>query len=178
MASMAVLNHAAAASVAWKQHFLGSKIVTPRVSALTTANNHGMAMAMATPSSAPEKGSRHRITKNPSSPDFLPIPSFEECFPNSTKEYRLSFNSLSCLTLEELYMCIVHMGLYVLLVGLCSEVIHESTSSVLHVPFRRVHLSGGESPFDAYDTSGPYNVDPRIGKSQFVLPHKLSCPIS
>ena len=30
----------------------------------------------------------HTITKDPSAPEFLPIPSFEECFPNSTKEYR------------------------------------------------------------------------------------------
>ena len=29
----------------------------------------------------------HSITKDPSAPEFLPIPSFEECFPNSTKEY-------------------------------------------------------------------------------------------
>ena len=36
-----------------------------------------------------EKISRnHTTTKDPSAPEFLPIPSFEECFPNSTKEYR------------------------------------------------------------------------------------------
>jgi hypothetical protein len=29
----------------------------------------------------------HTITKNPAAPEFLPIPPFEECFPNSTKEY-------------------------------------------------------------------------------------------
>src|SRR5689334_1289159 len=29
----------------------------------------------------------------------------------------------------------------------------------LRVPVRRVHLSGGEAPFDVYDTSGPVNHD-------------------
>jgi phosphomethylpyrimidine synthase len=31
---------------------------------------------------------RTASTKNPDAPDFLPIPSFEECFPNSTKEHQ------------------------------------------------------------------------------------------
>eukprot|EP00898_Chlorokybus_atmophyticus_P003165 jgi/Chlat1/384/Chrsp10S00052 len=65
----------------------------------------------------------------PSSPDFLKISSFEECFPSSTKEFR--------------------------------KVEHEGTT--LHVPFRRVHLSGDEPHFDTYDTSGPQNIDPREG---------------
>src|SRR5678815_2934246 len=32
-------------------------------------------------------------------------------------------------------------------------------SGGLQVPFRRVHLSGGEPPFDLYDTSGPTGHD-------------------
>jgi hypothetical protein len=43
------------------------------------------------------------------------------------------------------------------------EVIHEESGHVLKVPFRRVHLSGDESHFDNYDTSGPQNISPRIG---------------
>ncbi|CAI5515340.1 unnamed protein product, partial [Closterium sp. Naga37s-1] len=39
------------------------------------------------------------------------------------------------------------------------EVVHEETGTVLRVPFRRVHLSGEEPPFDVYDTSGPQNID-------------------
>ncbi|KAG6404315.1 hypothetical protein SASPL_136561 [Salvia splendens] len=74
---------------------------------------------------------RSRHTLNPNAPDFLPLPSFEECFPKSTKEY--------------------------------TEVIHEQSGTVLHVPFRRVHLSGDEPHFDTYDTSGPQNIIPRIG---------------
>lgn len=35
------------------------------------------------------------------------------------------------------------------------------------VPFRRVHLSGKEQYFDTYDTSGPQNVNPRVG--EYVL---------
>lgn len=40
---------------------------------------------------------------------------------------------------------------------------HEPTGTILKVPFRRVHLSGGEPPFDTYDTSGPQDVNPRSG---------------
>jgi len=43
------------------------------------------------------------------------------------------------------------------------EVFHEESGHVLKVPFRRVHLSGDESHFDNYDTSGPQNINPRIG---------------
>ena len=43
------------------------------------------------------------------------------------------------------------------------EVIHEETGHVLKVPFRRVHLSGDEPAFDNYDTSGPQNMNPRVG---------------
>ncbi|CAI5476360.1 unnamed protein product, partial [Closterium sp. Yama58-4] len=77
---------------------------------------------------APE---RPTITSLDSDIDVPPMPSFEECFPSSTKEYR--------------------------------EVVHEETGTVLRVPFRRVHLSGEEPPFDVYDTSGPQNIDCREG---------------
>lgn len=43
------------------------------------------------------------------------------------------------------------------------EVIHEQSGHVLNVPFRRIHLAGDEPHFDAYDTSGPQNISPRIG---------------
>src|SRR5262245_63428637 len=33
----------------------------------------------------------------------------------------------------------------------------------LSVPFRRIHLSGGEPPLDVYDTSGPEGADPHAG---------------
>lgn len=92
----------------------------------------GIVKAVLTPSLGSETRSRSRsTTTDPSSPEFLPIPPFEECFPNSTKEYR--------------------------------EAVHEPTASILSVPFRRVHLSGDEPPFDVYDTSGPQNVNPRTG---------------
>ncbi|CAI5985670.1 unnamed protein product [Closterium sp. NIES-64] len=73
---------------------------------------------------APE---RPTITSLENDIDVPPMPSFEECFPSSTKEYR--------------------------------DVVHEETGTVLRVPFRRVHLSGEEPPFDVYDTSGPQNID-------------------
>lgn len=43
------------------------------------------------------------------------------------------------------------------------DIVHEQSGHVLKVPFRRVHLSGDEPPFDTYDTSGPQNIDPRVG---------------
>ncbi|KAL0286648.1 UNVERIFIED_CONTAM: Phosphomethylpyrimidine synthase, chloroplastic [Sesamum calycinum] len=46
---------------------------------------------------------------------------------------------------------------------LSREVIHEQSGQLLRVPFRRIHLSGDESHFDTYDTSGPQNISPRIG---------------
>src|SRR5262245_4073424 len=33
----------------------------------------------------------------------------------------------------------------------------------LHVPARRIHLTGGEPPLDVYDTSGPQGHDPAHG---------------
>ena len=46
------------------------------------------------------------------------------------------------------------------------EVVHEPTGSTLQIPFRRVHLSGGEPPFDTYDTSGPQDINPRHGENR------------
>eukprot|EP00850_Spirogloea_muscicola_P022271 SM000285S10800 [mRNA] locus=s285:29400:33363:- [translate_table: standard] len=74
---------------------------------------------------------RTKATEDPAHPKFLPIPSFEECFPASSKAYR--------------------------------EVEHKESGARLHVPYRRVHLSGGEPHFDMYDTSGPQKTDPRAG---------------
>lgn len=49
------------------------------------------------PSSAnKEKTTKQRKhTVDPASPDFLPLPSFNQCFPRSTKEYRSVFVSSS-----------------------------------------------------------------------------------
>ncbi|KAH9325875.1 hypothetical protein KI387_006053 [Taxus chinensis] len=81
------------------------------------------------PSAGVGKGKRSQHTMNPLAPEFLPLPSFEQCFPNSTKEFR--------------------------------EIFHEPSGLVMHVPFRRIHLSGEEPYFDVYDTSGPQNINPR-----------------
>ncbi|KAB2089417.1 hypothetical protein ES319_A03G059600v1 [Gossypium barbadense] len=83
------------------------------------------------PTTNSEKSKQKKHTINPASPDFMPLPSFEECFPKSSKE--------------------------------CREVIHEESGHVLKVPFRRVHLTGDVPNFDTYDTSGPQNINPRIG---------------
>ncbi|MGE3459952.1 MAG: phosphomethylpyrimidine synthase ThiC, partial [Kofleriaceae bacterium] len=42
--------------------------------------------------------------------------------------------------------------------------------SGLRVPMRRVHLTGGEPPFDVYDTSGPQGVDPHHGLPKLRQP--------
>src|SRR5262245_41789964 len=40
----------------------------------------------------------------------------------------------------------------------------------LQVPFRRIHLTGGEAPFDVYDTSGPDNQDLHRGLPKLRQP--------
>src|SRR5215510_11911672 len=40
----------------------------------------------------------------------------------------------------------------------------------LRVPVRRIHLDGGEPPFDVYDTSGPQGVDPHVGLPRLRKP--------
>jgi phosphomethylpyrimidine synthase len=40
----------------------------------------------------------------------------------------------------------------------------------LRVPVRRIHLDGGEPPFDVYDTSGPQGVDPHHGLPKLRKP--------
>src|SRR6187551_3348033 len=40
----------------------------------------------------------------------------------------------------------------------------------LQVPMRRIHLSGGEPPFDVYDTSGPQGIDPHHGLPKLRAP--------
>src|SRR5258708_5087319 len=39
----------------------------------------------------------------------------------------------------------------------------EHKHGALRVPFRRIHLAGGEPPFDVYDTTGPQGFDPAAG---------------
>src|SRR5215468_5558473 len=40
----------------------------------------------------------------------------------------------------------------------------------LRVPVRRIHLEGGEPPFDVYDTSGPQGVDAHVGLPRLRKP--------
>jgi phosphomethylpyrimidine synthase len=40
----------------------------------------------------------------------------------------------------------------------------------VRVPVRRIHLSGGEAPFDVYDTSGPQGHDPHEGLPKLRQP--------
>ncbi|CAK7327848.1 unnamed protein product [Dovyalis caffra] len=40
----------------------------------------------------PQTTMQKKRTVDPSSPDFLPLPSFEHCFSKSTKEYRLTWS--------------------------------------------------------------------------------------
>ncbi|XVE59383.1 hypothetical protein DITRI_Ditri05aG0042200 [Diplodiscus trichospermus] len=83
------------------------------------------------PTTNSERSKQRKHAIDPASPDFMPLPSFEECFPKSSKE--------------------------------CREVIHEQSGHSLKVSFRRVHLTGDEPNLDTYDTSGPQNINPRIG---------------
>lgn len=45
------------------------------------------------PSTNADKTKQKKHTVDPASPDFLPLPSFEQCFPKSTKEYRCALYS-------------------------------------------------------------------------------------
>ncbi|KAK4388501.1 Phosphomethylpyrimidine synthase, chloroplastic [Sesamum angolense] len=98
------------------------------------------------PTNNKEMVNQRKHTADPNAPDFLPLPSFEECFPKSSKEY--------------------------------TEVIHEQSGQLLRVPFRRIHLSGDESHFDTYDTSGPQNISPHIVNVRIVSIHVLKLQIS
>ena len=40
----------------------------------------------------------------------------------------------------------------------------------LRVPVRRIHLEGGEPPFEVYDTSGPQGIDPHLGLPKLRKP--------
>ena len=40
----------------------------------------------------------------------------------------------------------------------------------IRVPVRRIHLAGGEPPFDVYDTSGPQGCDPHHGLPRLRAP--------
>lgn len=59
----------------------------------------------------------------------------------------------------------------------CREVIHKESGHVLKVPFRRIHLMGDEPHFDAYDTSGPQNVNPRIGMHVYYFLYFIWYPL-
>ncbi len=50
-----------------------------------------------------------------------------------------------------------------------SEKVHVEHDGV-RVPFRRIHLSGGEAPLDVYDTSGPHNQDLHHGLPKLRAP--------
>jgi phosphomethylpyrimidine synthase len=124
---------------------------------------------------------RQKNTVDPAAPEFLPLPSFEECFPRSTKESRHDF--LSRFTswqtwssyLSEMLMCSLYLMFAVIM--LFSEIVHEESGHVLTVPFRRIHLSGDEKHFDTYDTSGPQNINPMIGISRELHFCTLNCSV-
>lgn len=56
------------------------------------------------PTTNSERTRQRKNTVDPASPDFLPLPSFEQCFPRSSKEYR-------CITYSSfLNFLIVYLG--------------------------------------------------------------------
>lgn len=84
---------------------------------------------------------RQRPTSDPYNPQFKDMLQFQEAYPNSEKIY--------------------------------TDVLYEPTGEMLHIPLRRIHLSDedpGCDHFDVYDTSGPLNIDPRIGLPKLRAP--------
>jgi phosphomethylpyrimidine synthase len=47
------------------------------------------------PTTNSDKTKQSKHTVDPASPDFLPLPTFEQCFPKSTKEYKYIYSSSS-----------------------------------------------------------------------------------
>lgn len=45
------------------------------------------------PTTNSDRSRQKKNTVDPASPDFLPLPSFEQCFPKSTKEYRYALHA-------------------------------------------------------------------------------------
>lgn len=45
------------------------------------------------PTTNSDNTKQKKNTVDPASPDFMPLPSFEQCFPKSTKEYRFALHS-------------------------------------------------------------------------------------
>jgi phosphomethylpyrimidine synthase len=86
--------------------------------------------------------------QDPTAPEFVPSITMKDCFPSSEKVYREAIYyppaghtyGASATTAED-----------------------ETPATMLKVPFRRVHLTGGSGIFDIYDTSGPQGYDPRQG---------------
>jgi len=73
------------ASNAWRKELAPSSIaLVPRAT---------LAFDPSTTNADKTKPKKHTI--DPASPDFLPLPSFEECFPKSTKESRYTLFSLN-----------------------------------------------------------------------------------
>lgn len=49
------------------------------------------------PTTNSERAKQRKHTVDPSSPDFQPIPSFQECFPKSTKEHMYVYHQFTTL---------------------------------------------------------------------------------
>lgn len=85
-------DHFTAAKI-YKSSFLGRFQATRQASNFLEKDtyynvmNSSTTAALTQPSTEPAKLKERRHTLDPTAPDFLPLPSFEECFPKSTKEF-------------------------------------------------------------------------------------------
>lgn len=61
----------------WKRETNSSCIMAPRATLTFDPQSTNV-----------EKTKQRKNTVDPAAPEFLPLPSFEQCFPQSTKEYR------------------------------------------------------------------------------------------
>lgn len=70
------------------------------------------------PTTNSEKKGQRKHTADPASPEFLPLPSFEQCFPNSSKEYRyVVFTPIVAFVSDEFHFVIYCLLLFLLLVN-------------------------------------------------------------
>lgn len=76
-AFLPVFDLAADTANLWKKKAHSSCIMVPRAT-----------LTFDPASANVEKTKKSKNTVDPAAPDFLPLPAFEQCFPQSTKEYK------------------------------------------------------------------------------------------
>lgn len=65
------------------------------------------------PTTNVDKAKNRKHTVDPTAPEFEPLPSFEQCFPKSIKEYRCLFIFLSCMLYFTIFLSFVFIFYFI-----------------------------------------------------------------